>query len=254
MMRGSSAWREAEWGDHRLAAAEIRTMAIYAGGPKLQVHRLMMPAFTLLGAKFLKHGYIIHSVGGYNPRPITGGTSWSSHSWGISGDFNEATNPYRTDRRVTDMPQSMVEDIYTIRNIDGVQIFRWGGDWDGRPETPNSNYDAMHYEGIATPEELERGFSIEIPSGGAAAPITHYPVIRINARGPIVLELQRLLGMTGTSGDGVFGPRTQAAVIKYQESRGLIADGIVGLATWTALITAQPALAAGAISPRKLII
>ena len=35
--------------------------------------------------------------------------------------------------------------------------------------------------------------------------------------------------------DGVFGAQTRNAVINYQRSRGLTADGIVGCNTWLSL-------------------
>ena len=35
--------------------------------------------------------------------------------------------------------------------------------------------------------------------------------------------------------DGVFGPQTRSAVVAYQRSRALIADGIVGCNTWISL-------------------
>lgn len=38
----------------------------------------------------------------------------------------------------------------------------------------------------------------------------------------------------GVSVDGVFGDKTEAAVIAYQKSRGLTADGVVGSQTWEA--------------------
>ncbi|WP_415954314.1 peptidoglycan-binding protein [Streptomyces sp. KLOTTS4A1] len=64
------------------------------------------------------------------------------------------------------------------------------------------------------------------------------PVLRRGSTGEGVKRLQRALtaalGKTVTI-DGVFGSGTEAAVISYQESRGLAVDGIVGSGTWTAL-------------------
>lgn len=65
-----------------------------------------------------------------------------------------------------------------------------------------------------------------------------YPVIREDARGVYVLIAQDDLNTLGyqTGGlDGVFGRRTKEAVISYQRSRGLSADGIIGCNTWRSL-------------------
>ena len=58
------------------------------------------------------------------------------------------------------------------------------------------------------------------------------PTIRVGARGPHVVYLQQKLRVTA---DGVFGTGTQNAVIAFQRSKGLVADGIVGPRTWVAL-------------------
>lgn len=59
-------------------------------------------------------------------------------------------------------------------------------------------------------------------------------LLREGSRGPEVQKLQRLLGITP---DGVFGPGTKKAVIKYQLSINATADGIVGNNTWSVLLT-----------------
>ena len=65
-----------------------------------------------------------------------------------------------------------------------------------------------------------------------------YPVTRQGSRGIYVCTLQDALGTIGISGvniDGLFGPITVNAVMNFQRSQGLSADGIVGCATWTRL-------------------
>jgi peptidoglycan hydrolase-like protein with peptidoglycan-binding domain len=61
------------------------------------------------------------------------------------------------------------------------------------------------------------------------------PTVREGSRGPAVRELQTLLKSKGFSpgaADGVFGPKTKAAVLAFQRSQGIAADGIVGPQTW----------------------
>ena len=68
---------------------------------------------------------------------------------------------------------------------------------------------------------------------------TNFPVLRRRMRGPAVRELQERLrakGFLRVRADGVFGPETQAAVKAAQRQYQLPADGVVGRATWEALL------------------
>lgn len=65
-----------------------------------------------------------------------------------------------------------------------------------------------------------------------------YPIIRRGSRGNYVCIAQDDLNTLGyrTGGlDGVFGEQTDNAVRRYQSSRGLAVDGIVGCNTWRSL-------------------
>jgi hypothetical protein len=63
------------------------------------------------------------------------------------------------------------------------------------------------------------------------------PVLARGVKGEAVERLQGQLTAAGFSvmSDGDFGPKTEAAVLKFQRARKLVADGIVGPATWDAL-------------------
>ena len=58
------------------------------------------------------------------------------------------------------------------------------------------------------------------------------PTLRRGANSELVKEIQAKVGV---SVDGEFGPKTEAAVRKFQRARGLVPDGIVGPQTWAAL-------------------
>ncbi len=68
----------------------------------------------------------------------------------------------------------------------------------------------------------------------------NFPVLRRRMRGQAVRDLQERLRAKGflrdRKADGVFGPETQAAVKAAQRKYQLPADGIVGPATWEALL------------------
>ena len=58
----------------------------------------------------------------------------------------------------------------------------------------------------------------------------HRPELRRGADGAAVVEVQRKLGVYPH--DGFYDARTEAAVRQFQTARGLLANGIVGEATW----------------------
>lgn len=102
----------------------------------------------------------------------------------------------------------------------GIPI-RWGADWDrdGKARERGEG-DSPHFElfgqATVTPETADAS----------------RPVLRKGMKGGHVSVLQQKLG---TTIDGDFGPATEAAVKAFQSSKGLTADGIVGLRTWAAL-------------------
>lgn len=74
--------------------------------------------------------------------------------------------------------------------------------------------------------------------GTAACSSGGYPTVRRGSRGNYVCIAQDDLNTLGyrTGGlDGVFGAQTESAVKRYQSSRGLSTDGIIGCNTWRSL-------------------
>lgn len=71
--------------------------------------------------------------------------------------------------------------------------------------------------------------------------------MKIGSRGEPVAELQEALLALGypVDTDGIYGPGTAAAVKRFQEARGLAADGIAGPQTRAALLKPPPVPARG---------
>jgi hypothetical protein len=220
--------------DAQLATTEL------VQGVRVRCHRRVVTAVHALGRVLEAHGYHVRTTdtGSYNCRPITGGRGHSLHAFGIALDINWNSNPYRADNvLVTDMPQVMVRNILRIRTNTGARVWGWGGDY-------RTVKDAMHYEIVCAPAELDVGIdwvTVNQPALREQTP-HRWPLVRRGDRGPAVEKLHDLLGIAspGERGYGTFGPRTDAAVRAYQAAHGLDVDGRVGRQTWTALLTAQP--------------
>jgi hypothetical protein len=138
--------------------------------PCSQIGPVLVPAYRALDACLVGHDYPLRQAdtGAYNCRRITGGTGYSLHAFGpghkftftggvtvttaLAVDLNWQTNPYGP-TLITDMPKEMVKAITSIRTVDGVQVWRWGGDYAG-------NKDAMHFEVVCSPAQLGRGLDL----------------------------------------------------------------------------------------------
>jgi flagellum-specific peptidoglycan hydrolase FlgJ len=76
----------------------------------------------------------------------------------------------------------------------------------------------------------------------SAASTKSSATLRVGSRGPEVSKLQdalRKAGFNPGKTDGVFGPKTQAAVRSFQQAKGLTVDGIAGKQTLGALRNAD---------------
>ncbi|MEW6522133.1 MAG: peptidoglycan-binding protein [Bacillota bacterium] len=82
---------------------------------------------------------------------------------------------------------------------------------------------------IGTPVQITGGYGGGGSGGGGGG-----GVLQHGSRGPEVVRLQqrlRELGYDPGAIDGIFGPQTESAVRRFQQARGLPADGVVGPGT-----------------------
>lgn len=70
------------------------------------------------------------------------------------------------------------------------------------------------------------------------------PPLRLGSRGDEVrlVQVELILAglLTGSTADGIYGPRTRDAVVSWQRSHGLTPDGIVGPITWQSIMADVP--------------
>lgn len=74
-----------------------------------------------------------------------------------------------------------------------------------------------------------------VPGPRTRSCISKMPVLKLGSKGPAVVYLQEAVKAAPV--DGIFGPITESSVKKFQKSKGLLTDGIVGPRTWSAIIS-----------------
>lgn len=234
---------------------ERRSLTLHSGASLNGLNAAAFEAFQALDGVMRTFNYVPRAnspgaweTGAYNCRKITNGSGYSLHAYGIAADINARTNPYGQ-KLITDMPLAMVSAIKAIKTTDGLQVFRWGGDY-------TSVKDAMHYEVVASPDELSEGIdwgTVVAEPPDRTDPRT-WPTVRKGDSGPTVKSLNEMLAEADfdAPNSSRFASRTHSAVKAYQESRRLTVDGIVGLQTWTALLKDLPAIPASGVSPFKI--
>lgn len=166
VLRSTAALRSI-WGPPCSSGRMVRVVLWCCDGASIVVDRRTVKAWAAFDAIAKKYNYKFRpaDTGAYVCRKITGGTGYSLHAYGIAGDFNWQTNPYfgypvsKTGH--CDMPDAMVEEIRSLKTNNGAWVFGWGGDY-------SSIKDFMHYEIVASPEELATGINF---TGGDDMPL-----------------------------------------------------------------------------------
>ncbi|MDE2030944.1 MAG: peptidoglycan-binding protein [Patescibacteria group bacterium] len=109
-------------------------------------------------------------------------------------------------------------------------------------QSTNTNYiaDAMGYNiSDLNGNKIEKSKQVFTVAGNPqkvlGAETFHFTqFLKINSRGNDVIELQKFLNLNGYNcglADGIYGPNTKNAVMKFQNANGLTSDGMVGIQT-----------------------
>jgi hypothetical protein len=154
-----------------------------------------------------------------------------------AGDFLDRGPKKRTDLfflNNTEAPAILIETCFVDSQADAA-LYRQNFD-----VICNAIAAALVGEELEPPEPQP-----EPPDLPEPEPPSDKPVLGLGDDGPYVRELQTDLNRENEADltvDGDFGSKTDSAVRRYQASRGLEVDGIVGAQTWNALDSHEPPL------------
>lgn len=114
--------------------------------------------------------------------------------------------------------------------------------WSGGKIAPHAHMVQFRHSVDICGGKVDLNLALGEPGFWSSPPPPSLPELPVLQRGHARWEvalLQVLLARTGIDTgpiDGIFGPKTEAAVKYFQQSRGLTVDGVVGPKTWTVLL------------------
>ena len=115
------------------------------------------------------------------------------------------------------------------------------------------------YDQLRTPTPVPTATPVPTPTPEPTPTPTPVPtptplMLHVNSHGDEVLQMQErliALGYLAGRADGYFGPKTEAAVKRFQENNGLKADGYAGPLTLEKLFNDPNVIAAPTATPRN---
>jgi hypothetical protein len=179
-------------------------------------HELGAPS----GFEFRRNAELGGGFSTYNCREIKGGSTQQSwHSWPVAADINSAGNPLI----LGDDPDFVSRQPPWMVDLWESAGWYWGGRYTG------GRIDAMHFEYLRSPADVAADLvnaraaydRIKAELNGAA-PLKD---VQVNGEGTVtpeqVMLLQRFLNENGANPqlivDGVFGPKTEAALAQVAQ-------------------------------------
>ena len=221
--------------------------ATSTNGAKAVVRKELQPLIQELMRRTEAKGYRLRAAdtGGFNCRFIkrngvqVPSLGPSNHAYGRAVDLNWQSNPQSSVFK-SNIPPAVVK-MWMDHG------FYWGGHY------AYPNYDTMHFEYVGSKANIGyyykklTGKPTPTPTPTPTPPgETNFVTLKQGSTNKgAVTTLQLNLRARGykIAADGIFGTGTKNAVINFQRSKGLVADGIAGAKTWAALV---PTLKEGA--------
>lgn len=204
--------------------------SIRIDGRTFKVERGVARAFEVWEQARIRYAYHLEGpdTGFYNCRRMRHSASlpYSPHAWATALDVNWLENPAGS-KLISNIPKQMIALLQSVKTVSGAYVFMWGGDWDRNPRTGHTYYDAMHWEVIAHPLDLNTGITLPgFPTPSPTMPVGDDDVpLKVGDRGNAVKVIQRNLNLWQPAlsllDDGIYGDNTGAAVRIYQESANL---------------------------------